>query len=411
MGPGNEKVPVCFRVWVSGFSEAERAELSQVLVGRSLIRYLPAESAQDSDLAIVDADLAPGPSQPDADRTLHIGHAQAPGARWQLPRPVVSELTLRMLDELVARERPTPWRIADALEPWLGRPGAAARPAARAVPAPDAATSRPAIDGLPEFPPLEPIDRGDIDDRLLRDDLDAIDRAFAAARQAPALARSRPIRVAPAPAATLDDGAERLAQGLAVVAAGPATPATPATPAENPLLAERRRAPHRPRATQRRRHPRRVAGPGTTVALVVDGHAPSRIEIGALLQAFGFRAHVVATVAAAERALWAQDVDIAFVAEPEDAVAPAAAADNALRPGPQAALALCQRIKRGHYRLRERPDPKVVLLWGVVDPSDRVRARLAGCDHLIEGTATRGGLVGALDAIDLPLPRDPRQAR
>lgn len=140
----------------------------------------------------------------------------------------------------------------------------------------------------------------------------------------------------------------------------------------------------------------RTAPPGTDPVLVLDAHPPSRMETGVLLQAFGFRVVTVDNLAEAERALWTRPFALALLA--------GGGSEQAA-----AAIALCQRIKRGACAVPGQPLPKVVVRAGHPREADPVRARLAGCDHFVAGEATRGVLARALEAVELPMPADPRR--
>jgi CheY-like chemotaxis protein len=148
--------------------------------------------------------------------------------------------------------------------------------------------------------------------------------------------------------------------------------------------------------------PARGAGRGTPAGtdpvLVLDPHPASRVETGVLLQAFGFRVVAVDSLAEAERALWTRPFALALLA--------GGASEQAT-----AAIALCQRIKHGSCAAPGRPLPKVVVRTGHPREADPVRARLAGCDHFVAGEASRGVLALALEAVELPMPSDPRRRR
>lgn len=376
-------MPVSYRVWVSGFADEERRELRQLFANRSLIAYQAAEAPEAAELLVVDADqpqtFAELGQGLDAGHALYIGHALPQGARWHLPRPLVPGLVLRMLDELVARERPAPHRFRDAFERLIGEGLAQARASAR----------RGA--GAPARPPtLGPMARLDfVSDGALV--------ATGALRNAGA---TEPMAV----------GGGDADAGTAAVADPPASGEPAGAPAMAMAMAaaapirlrgaavERRQHKQRHRGAVRRTRvaPRTVPLSAAVQVLVVDGHPPTRLETGILLQAFGFRTHTVASLAEAERALWTQAFAVAFVGEPADG------------PAERAGIDLCHRIKQGGYGLPDQPQPKVVMLARAVRPSDAVRARLAGCDHLLCGPATRGSLALALEAIDLSMPLDPR---
>ena len=245
-------MPVSYRVWVSGFADDERQELRQLFVQRSLIAYQAADTPHAAEIMIVDADqpqtfaelghdLVPG-------HCLYMGHSMPPQARWHLPRPIVPGLVLRMLDELVARERPAPHRYRDAFETLIEEGlalalsgGPARRTATREQPAPASAGALDYLAGEVAVAAPEPADG----------------RRLAGPTAQPA-------------------GAIRL----------------------RPSAVERRSSKQRHRGAVRRSRQARVSPSKESGvrALVVEGHPPTRLETGVLLQAFGFRAHTVASL-------------------------------------------------------------------------------------------------------------------
>lgn len=342
-------MPVNYRVWVAGFAEAERESLARVFARRSLIAYAEAASPDAAELWLADADrpqalLVPGVPQPDPRLTLYLGDAMPPGARWHVPRPADAELVLRTLDELVAREKPAPHRLGHVFQDLYD--AASRRRAARAAdPQVAAAAAR-----------AEPVARTwvQVPTWSLPDADDPVDAVTPGRRP----------------------GVERRAQKVS-------------------RRAEVRRA---QLAQQPRSGFGALMGDGPPHALVLDGHAPTRVEAGVLLTAFGFRAQAVATVEEAERALWSRPFAVAFLGD--------SGPDGSAEPG----IALCHRIKHGTYGSPVRT-PKVVVVARRPRPADPVRARLAGCDHFVGGEATRGALAMALEAVDVPMPRDPRGGR
>lgn len=359
-------MPVSYRVWISGFADDERQELGALFVRRSLLAYEEADSPRGADLLIVDADQPQTFAELGIGRTavhvLYVGHTMPPEARWHLPRPLVPGLVLRMLDELVASERPSPHRYVDAFEPILD--AGIQRAANVALAAAYGGVSRDADGPSSGFVPL-----------------DAIDDPLSASE-------------------TSGDGPP--AQGVDTPPSPGAAPPGPPSFRTRATLAERRSQKLRHRAAVRRARQGRIPGRAHSQlplrALVVDGHPASRLETGVLLQAFGFRAYTVGSVAEAERALWTKSFAVAFVGDPADG------------PAEVAGIELCHRIKRGSYGQPDQPLPKVVMLSQHPRPADPIRARLAGCDHFVAGPATRGTLALALDAVDVPMPRDPRRS-
>ena len=357
-------MPVSYRVWVSGFGDDERHELGELFVRRSLIAYEEAAYPQQAQLLLVDADqpqtfaeLGIGANAMAPRPTLYVGHTMPHEARWHLPRPLVPALVLRMLDELVASERPSPRRYLDAFEPILDAGIALA--ATASLVASYGGVARHPDDPRSGFGPLDALDEAP--DEVSGWMVSVGDSGWDAATGSPTLPSLR----------------------------------TRAT------LADRRSHPPRARASARRARAGRPMGRAQALAasraLVVEGHPAARQETGVLLQAFGFTAQTVASVAEAERALWTQSFAVAFVGDPADGPAEVAGID------------LCHRIKRGRYGHPDEPPPKVVMLAQHPRPADPVRARLAGCDHFVVGPATRGTLALALDAVDVPMPQDPRR--
>jgi hypothetical protein len=261
------------------------------------------------------------------------------GARWHVPRPADAALVLRTLDELVAREKPAPHRLVHVFQ------------------------------GLYDAHHREPPRTGD---------------AAVAAAHARVDGAAR--NWVPVPVWSLPDDGEQ----TRLRADGPRTVERRAQKVSR--RAEVRRA-------QQADQPRSGAASGLdapTHALVLDGHAPSRVETGVLLSAFGFRAQAVASVEEAERALWSRPFAVAFLGD--------SGPEGSAEPG----IELCHRIKHGTYG-EPAYTPKVAVLARRPRPADPVRARLAGCDHFVGGQATRGALALALQAMDVPMPDDPRR--
>lgn len=365
-------MPVSYRVWINGFAADERKELGELFARRTLIAYDEAPSAQQAELLVVDADQPQNfaalrlgrAGAVDAPPVLYIGHTMPSGARWHLPRPLLPGLVQRMLDELVATERPAPYRYLDAFERILDAGLDLAATASLA--ASYGGVARDPDDPRSGFGPLDALDdlSGDPLARLP-------DRSLGR------------------------EGSRRNPAGAAN--AGPVTSLRTRAPSE-----DRRSPAHRSRVPARRSRPGRPGArnpAGSAVrALVLEGQASARLETGILLQAFGFRPHTVGSVAEAEHALCTQGFAVAILGD---------AADG---PAEVAGIELCHRIKQGRYTGGPgRPAPKVVMLAQHPRPVDPVRARLAGCDHFVVGPATRGTLALALDAVEVRMPQDPRR--
>jgi CheY-like chemotaxis protein len=360
-------VPVSYRVSISGFTDEERQDLAACFARRSLIAYQPSPDPAHSELLIIDADL-PQTFHQLGDRlrpanALYVGHSMPHEARWYVPRPIEPALVLRMLDELVATERPAPHRFVDYFSDMVH--------ATPSVPALDPALRR-RLAGLdasgpstvPAAMPLAVEDTmfGDLDGEHFADG--AANGTSEGAEWVSALVPQR---------RTWPGGADRRAE-----------------------KASQRAAVRRAQMADSRRG--YASLPSVTHALVMDSHPPSRLETGVLLSTFGFQAQTVSSVAEAERALWTKPFAVAFLGEPAD--------------GPQetAGIELCHRIKQGAYG-SPYLKPKIVMVANRPRPVDPVRARLAGCDHFVSGPTSRGLVAQALEAVSVAMPKDPRQAR
>lgn len=157
---------------------------------------------------------------------------------------------------------------------------------------------------------------------------------------------------------------------------------------------------HQARKAQQRAFVRRVRlardGPappalGTVQhVLVLDKDAVARVELCALLEGFGFRAHPARTATQAQALLDLHQIAAAFLA---------VALDGSDADADEAA-ALCQRIS----------PCALIIVGSAARPVERVRAKLAGADEFLAKPASRGGLARALDACGVALPADPRRA-
>ena len=163
-----------------------------------------------------------------------------------------------------------------------------------------------------------------------------------------------------------------------------------------------------------------AASPGDVLhVLVLDTDAVARVELCALLEGFGFRAHPARTAAQARALLGLHDIVAAFLA----VVLDGSEADEA--------AALCQRVGQSSRAAvngadttaataattitaaaapTTPPGPAALVIVGSARPVERVRARLAGANEFLDKPASRGGLARALDACGVALPSDPRQA-
>ena len=149
--------------------------------------------------------------------------------------------------------------------------------------------------------------------------------------------------------------------------------------------------------------------------LVLDTDAVARVELCALLEGFGFRAHPARTTAQAQLLLGLHDIAAAFLAIELDGA------------GADEAAALCQRVGQTcraaavEASTASTATPAIaaaaatrhaalVIVGSGARPIERVRAQLAGADEFIAKPASRGGLARALDACGVALPADPRRA-
>ena len=73
------------------------------------------------------------------------------------------------------------------------------------------------------------------------------------------------------------------------------------------------------------------------------------------------------------------------------------------------AIDLCNQVRESS-RLPGERKPALMLVAEQLSSTDRVRAGLAGCNEVIVGDITRGGVAGALEARGITLPSDARRA-
>ena len=141
------------------------------------------------------------------------------------------------------------------------------------------------------------------------------------------------------------------------------------------------------------------SSPGVTLVtevLVFDAHDGERDRLSSLLRGFGFGVHAVGQVdramaLATSRHFVAAFVDIAL--------------DGADGGG---GIDLCKLV-RAHGHRTGGGETLLVLATARLQPMDRVRAELAGCDETVIKPVTRGSVAGVLDARGIALPTDPRQ--
>ena len=133
--------------------------------------------------------------------------------------------------------------------------------------------------------------------------------------------------------------------------------------------------------------------------LVLDTDAVARVELCALLESFGFRAHPARTTAQAQVLLGLHAIEAAFLAVVLDGTH-----------GDEAA-ALCQSVGQTGRVATTTPTPAALVIVGSsARPVERVRARLAGAHEFLDKPASRGNLARALDTCGVALPADPRRA-
>jgi CheY-like chemotaxis protein len=132
-----------------------------------------------------------------------------------------------------------------------------------------------------------------------------------------------------------------------------------------------------------------------TDVLVCDAHEGERETLRSLLRGFGFHVYAVNRAEEALPLLVSRRFVAAFV-------------DIALDESDGGAgIQLCQKWheldqRRGVHSL-------LVLASAELQPMERVRAQMAGCDKILVKPVTRGSLAGALDSHGVALPADPRK--
>lgn len=176
----------------------------------------------------------------------------------------------------------------------------------------------------------------------------------------------------------------------------PAQPA-PAAPPALPKAVRATRKAERRAAVRRSRQRGAPAGTATvSEVLVFDAHDGERDRLCTLLRSFGFGVHAVdradkAAALAATHGFVAAFVDIALDA----------------RDG-GAGIDLCKQVRAASHK-RGGSETLLVLVTARLQPMDRVRAELAGCEETVIKPVTRGSVAGVLDARGIVLPTDPRQ--
>jgi CheY-like chemotaxis protein len=365
-----------YRIALHGFSEFERNALSFCLkhAGGRVPAYVQVERIADSDFIVADASHAAlDPSIVRGERlrdTLFVGEQPPHNAVAKVGRPLDPERILRALDHIVL-QRLAPRRGADA--PNVVRP-----PAASVLDFPLLDMSSAVEETTPgAFRPEPVVHFTDIDSA-----------AAAAARPPP----REPPAAPPLPA-------DPLAPPPEPARARPPPPA-PAKAAAAAAMTEEER--HAAKAAARRKsRAARLAQAGQSAAplhdvLLVDGtDEPMALE--SLLEAFGFRVVRAIDFAGAASALETTPLAAAFIdvdVQDEDG---------------EDGFALCSMIKRRLFSLAGEAPP-VMLLSRRKVASERVQAKLAGCDGFLTHPIRRGDAARALESCDVALPADQRRS-
>jgi len=126
--------------------------------------------------------------------------------------------------------------------------------------------------------------------------------------------------------------------------------------------------------------------------LVLDTDDADRAALSALLERFGFVVHASAEVARAGELLTQHSYAAAFLEVAFDG------GDGG------AGVELCRRVKETEAALA------LIVVTGRVDPSDQVRARLAGADVHLTKPLSRGDVARSLEGCGVGLPADARRA-
>jgi len=143
------------------------------------------------------------------------------------------------------------------------------------------------------------------------------------------------------------------------------------------------------------RRAQRAGAAGATLmidVLVLDTSDADRASLSDLLERFGFVVHAAREVAqaaelVAQRSYAAAFLEIAFDGSDRDA-----------------GVELCRRIKETEAALA------LIVVSGRLDPSDQVRARLAGADLHLAKPLSRGDVARSLESCGVGLPADARRA-
>lgn len=133
-----------------------------------------------------------------------------------------------------------------------------------------------------------------------------------------------------------------------------------------------------------------------TDVLVLDADEPSREQLCALLEAFGFRAHPVQSAIQAVRMLDAKRFAAAFL--------------NVVFDGSVAPTShdLCARVKAPPPHPSD-PACALIVVTASSKPVERVRAALAGSDAFLQKPVNRGKVAQVLEACGVAMPADLRR--
>ena len=302
------------------------------------------------------------------------------------PSAIFVDLTEMELD---ADTTPSVHLDAPELQRWFSsRTGGLDAPAEPAHVAP---TREPDAPPPPPLPPLPPLTLREVEAMSAPDD----DGATPADPLPPGVVVSDPD--AQPPQALV----KRLAAGAAAAAPPQArrgsTPAPPADTAADATVSTKvqRRAQVRRKVLANKGHP--VATATLADVLVLESDDAARVQLCALLEAFGFRTHPVQSTMQAVRMLAAKRYAVAFLSVIFDGSAGPASHD------------LCSRVKAPPVHAHDTVCALIVVT-GSARPLERVRAELAGCDAFLPKPASRGAVAQALEACGVALPIDARRA-
>ena len=146
--------------------------------------------------------------------------------------------------------------------------------------------------------------------------------------------------------------------------------------------------------------------------LVLDTDAVARVELCALLESFGFRAHPARTTAQAQALLGLHDIEAAFLAVVLDGshADEAAALCHSVAQASRGAKTTLTTTAMTARTATPASPAALVIVGSSARPIERVRARLAGANEFLDKPASRGNLARALDTCGVALPADPRRA-